>query len=99
METVLDARASKMFERIPSVPRRRLLEWAVRLEADPFLGDQIVKERIPSGLSRCRNLWRLALPDGWRALYTVVGFEENKTQAVVVWIGSHMEYDRLLGYS
>lgn len=73
-----------------------------RLEADPTVGDQVQRRRIPRHLQRrydLTNLWRLPLLDGWRVLYTIATSPERGKATIVLWIGDHGKYDRLLGYS
>jgi hypothetical protein len=43
------------------------------------------------------NLYKLDLPQGWRALYFVAS-DEKRRDVFVIEVPSHKEYDRLLGY-
>jgi len=79
--------------------RRRLRELAKRLRGEPFLGDRIPRRLVPKRMRNLPNLFRLELPGGWRALYTVASRPATGVQVRVVWIGSHDLYDRLFGYS
>ncbi len=81
---------------------RKLLWWKERLEKDVTAGDQVPKSHIPEALKRkygIDNLWRLELPEGWRALYTIASRPSEGTTVIVLRILSHAEYDRLFGYS
>lgn len=69
------------------------------LRAAPFMGQQLPKSRIPRSFGGLRNLWRLPLPNGFRAMYTVVGLAPRRVKVRVEWIGDHKEYDELFGYS
>ncbi len=53
---------------------------------------------MPREFKGLPNLFRLELPDGWRALYTVASSPSEGTQVRILWIGSHSRFDRLLGY-
>jgi len=76
--------------------RRRLREYARQLESEPYLGDRV--HRVPTEFRGLPNLFLLKLPDGWRALYTVVGSATRGISVKIVWIGDHARYDRLFGY-
>ena len=73
--------------------RKKLREYAKRLRIEPFLGD-----RISRRFQDLPNLFRLELPQGWRALYTVASRPGFGSQIRVVWIGDHTRYNRLFGY-
>lgn len=80
----------------------KLLWHAKRLREDVTWGDQIPSDRIPSALEEryaCTNLWRLELPGGWRALYTIQTRPGEPTTVSILRILDHGDYDRLLGYS
>lgn len=65
-------------------------------------GDHISKSKIPDSLRKeygIDNLWRIELPEGWRALYTVISRPSEETTVSILRILSHKEYDRLFGYS
>ncbi len=78
--------------------RKKLRELARRLRAEPFLGDRIQRTSVPRSFRNLPNLFRLELPEGWRALYTVASGPTAGNQVRVLWIGSHTRYDRLFGY-
>ena len=79
--------------------QRKLRELTTRLQADPFFGDRIQASRVPKEFRNLPNLFRLELPEGWRALYTVAGDFAVRVEIRIVWIGDHKRYDRLFGYS
>lgn len=59
-------------------------------------------DRIPASLVDrygVTNLWRVRLPGAWRALYTITTMENHVRRVVILWIGTHRQYDRLFGYS
>lgn len=89
----------KEFRNAGEPQRRKLHELAKRLRVEPFLGDRVSRRFIPRRFRDLPNLFRLELPDGWRALYTVASGPATGVQVRVVWIGSHDRYDRLFGYS
>ncbi|MGB0652688.1 MAG: type II toxin-antitoxin system RelE family toxin [Thermoplasmatota archaeon] len=94
--------ARKAFDALDDAQRRKLMAWKERLEADPTVGDQLNKQRIPK-VWRTRyaltNLWRLPLVGGWRLLYTIVSHPADGAATIILWIGDHKQYDRLLGYA
>ena len=92
--------ALEALDRLPERQQRKLQEWKGRLESDPLAGQQVKHSLIPRILQRryaVTNLWRLALPGGWRILYTLL-VQEGDKGVLVLWIGTHKEYDRLFGY-
>ncbi|MFH1821607.1 MAG: hypothetical protein ABH852_04105 [Methanobacteriota archaeon] len=81
---------------------KKLLWWQDRLARDATVGDPIRKSLIPAALKRkykIDNLWRLELPDGWRALDTIASRPTGQPQIMMLRILSHKDYDRLFGYS
>lgn len=78
--------------------RNKLRELAARLRREPFLGDRIRRTQIPRRFRSLPNLFRLELPEGWRALYTVASRPPLGSQLRIVWIGDHKRYERLFGY-
>ena len=78
--------------------RRKLREYAARLKKEPFLGDRIPRKLVPKRFHGLPNLFRLELPQGWRALYTVASSPAAGTQVRIVWIENHARYDRLFGF-
>lgn len=74
------------------------------LAADPQHGTFIALRGVPKETLRrwharvgaVANLWKLDLPEGWRALYTV-GSDGPLRVALVLEVLSQKEYDRLLG--
>ncbi|TLZ81326.1 MAG: hypothetical protein E6K05_06615 [Methanobacteriota archaeon] len=78
--------------------RKKLRELVVRLRREPFLGNRIRRKQIPRAFRGLPNLFRLELPDGWKALYTVASQAPFGSQLRIVWIGDHKRYERLFGY-
>ncbi|MGQ0535279.1 MAG: hypothetical protein ACT4PT_04325 [Methanobacteriota archaeon] len=88
-------------EDLDRTKRRKLDWWVARLVDDVTVGDHIRRELIPDRLRRkydLTNLWRLELPAGWRALYTVLTSPQHPLTVSIVRIVDHKEYDRLFGY-
>ena len=79
--------------------RKKLREYADRLRREPFLGERIRRHLVPKRFRSLPNLFRLELPQGWRALYAVASHPTEGAQIRVVWIGDHTRYERLSGYS
>lgn len=86
------------FEEAGEPQRRKLREHAGRLEDRPFLGNKLRDDLVPDRFADLPNLFRLELPEGWRALYTVASHPTEGRAVKVVWVGDHTAYDRLLGY-
>lgn len=83
------------------VQRRKLDWWARRLSADVTAGDHVRRELVPAALRRkyaLENLWRLELPGGWRALYTILSSPERGRAVRILRVVDHRAYDRLFGY-
>ncbi len=90
IEVVVDERE---FRAAGEAQRRKLREFAARLRQRPFLGDRIPRRLVPRPFRDLPNLFRLELPGGWRALYTVATAPLAGTQVRVVWIGDHARYN------
>lgn len=97
-ETYVVTGDPREFSRAPPASQRRLRTLARELKARPFLGEKIRAELVPAKFADLPNLHRLALPDGWRALYTVATHPTEGREVRVVFIGDHKRYDRLFGY-
>ena len=87
------------FRAAGAAQRRKLREYAMRLREKPFLGDRIPRRLLSKSFRDLPNLFRLELPGGWRALYTVASSPTKGTQVRIVWVGNHTRYNRLFGYS
>lgn len=90
VEVVVDERE---FRAAGPAQQQKLRAQARRLRGEPFLGDRVRKR-----LRSLPNLFRLELPEGWRALYTVASSPTRGAQVRIVWVGDHKRYDRLFGY-
>lgn len=83
----------------PSLQQEAIRRIARRLKAEPAeVGERIQADRIPKRLRVYANLYRLALPGGWRALYTIRVRKDVPPGVRIVFIGDHKRYDRLFGY-
>ena len=101
-EVWLSEDAVKDRKRLSKEQEKKLLWWRDRLARDATVGDPIRKSLIPVVLGRkyeVDNLWRLELPGGWRALYTIASRPGGKPEISMLRILSHKDYDRLFGYS
>jgi hypothetical protein len=75
------------------------------LAADPFRGTFIALAGVPkrtravwqARVGPVPNLYKVDLPQGWRALY-FVATNERRRDVFVIEVLSHTDYDRLLGY-
>lgn len=83
----------------PELQREAIRRAAPRLKVEPTkVGERIQAERIPKRMRHYANLYRLPLPEGWRALYTIRVRKDVPPGVRVVFIGDHKRYDRLFGY-
>ncbi|MHB8604471.1 MAG: hypothetical protein ACYDCK_04380 [Thermoplasmatota archaeon] len=83
----------------PPLQRTAIRRGAERLKSTPStVGERIRAEQIPKRFRAYGNLYRLALPDGWRALYTIRVRKDVPPGVRIVFIGTHKRYDRLFGY-
>jgi hypothetical protein len=88
--------------RLSKEQEKKLLWWRDRLTQDATVGDHVRRSLTPPALKRkyeINNLWRLELPGGWRALYTIASQPAGQPEVMILRILSHKEYDRLFGYS
>ena len=82
---------------LPPDRRREVRKLKAKLAAGPFaFGDKIRRELIPAKLD-VPNLYRAALGDGWRLVYTVRTKDVPPTIRILL-VASHKRYDRFLGY-
>lgn len=72
---------------------------ADRLRKNPSRGQRIATARIPAMFGPLGNLWRMAMPGGWRMLYSLSTARDGASLVRIVWVGDHRAYDRLFGYS
>jgi hypothetical protein len=86
------------FRRARGPQLRKLREFARGLRDETYLGDRLRKVMIPRRFRALDNLFRLELPEGWRALYTVRSDPRAGDSIRIVWIGNHTRYERLFGY-
>lgn len=97
--------AQGQFQVAPRDVQDALRRHARTLAQDPQQGTFIAVARVPKETLRrwqarvaaVPNLWKLDLPQGWRALYTV-GSEGPLRVVLVLEVLRHKDYDRLLGY-
>ncbi len=90
----------KAYDALRPPQRKGIASWTERLRDDLTAGDQIPRSRIPRSLQRkyrLTNLWRIPLPEGWRALYTLDATPDG-AYAILLAILDHKQYDRLFGY-
>lgn len=95
------ADAARTFAKLPEEVKRSVLKWADALSSDLHAGQQVQAAKIPKALERkfeLGGLWRLRLTEGWRALYTTATRDGQTARIFIIWIGTHKQYDRLMGY-
>lgn len=101
-EVWLSEEAVEDRRRLTKEQEKKLIWWRDGLAQDVTVGDPIRKSLIPAVLKKkyeIDNLWRLELPGGWRALYTVASRPAGRPEVSILRILSHKDYDRLFGYS
>ena len=86
---------AEAFASVGRPQRAKLWQYRERLISDLFLGERIKRALIPKRFRDLPDLFRLELPEGWRALYTVAS---RPGGARVVRIDNHTRSDRLFGY-
>ena len=97
--------AESQFRGAPADVQESLRRQDRTLVQDPQHGTFIATGRVPKEALRrwqarvgaLANLWKLDLPQGWRALYTV-GSDGPLRVVFVIEVVRHKDYDRLLGY-
>jgi len=65
------------------------------------IGNPIPKKLIPKELKKfgITTLYHSKLTQGWRMLYSIFrGDKKNEVMCVVVFIGDHKAYNKLMGY-
>lgn len=101
-QVFVHADAAKAFTQAPVHAKRAIARWKTRLEQNPTAGQQIPAKQIPRELAKkftLDALWRLELSHGWRALYTIAIKENQKRRVVLLFIGTHKQYEKLMGYT
>lgn len=78
---------------------KALVAYGPRLAVDAFAGVHIRRRQFPGPFREHDNLWKIDLPNGFRALYTVLGRPGHGVVVSIEWLGDHKEYDELFGYS
>ena len=72
------------------------------LLGNPLAGEQIHSRMIPrhySDTHKVNNLFRFSLPEGYRGIYTLIEFEGEGVNPVILDVFSHKEYEKRFGYS
>lgn len=70
------------------------------LKDNPFVGEQVQKNKIPQEYVNkygITNLWRIDLADRWRLVYTIQSSEVEIIDFVLN-IVDHKKYDKIFGY-
>lgn len=97
--------ALRQLREAPREVQDSLRRQAAALESEPFRGPFIALSGVPkraraiwqARIGAIPNLYKLDLPQGWRALYFVAS-DEKRRDVFVIEVLSHGDYDRLLGY-
>lgn len=103
----LEGPAVKQFEKAPPRVQAELRTLAGKVADDPQFGIYIPRadvfnkatwKRWEARVGKVRNLYKLELRDGWRALYTV-GSRGADRVVMVLEVLDHKAYERLMGYA
>lgn len=102
----LEGPAQKQFAKAPKQVQAGLRKMASRLAADPQAGEYVPVAAVHNKatvakwerrVGRVRNLHKVELADGWRALYTI-GSHGADRAVMVLEVVDHKQHDRLMGY-
>lgn len=102
----LEGPAQKQFDKAPPHIQQGLRKLAPELAKDPQLGafipltdvyNKATRRKWEARVGRVRNLHKVELPDGWRALYTV-GSRGAERVVMILEVVDHKKYERLMGY-
>lgn len=105
-DVLLEASAEKQLAKAPRSARDRLRRLAPALAEDPQLGEYVPPSDVhrrptlrkwEARVGPVRNLYKLDLAAGWRALYTV-GSRGADRVVMVLEVVDHKQYERLMGY-
>lgn len=103
----LEGPAQNQFEKAPATIREELKALAPKLAKDPQHGEYVppasvhnkaTLKRWQARVGPVKNLYKLEMADGWRALYTV-GSRGPDRVVMILEVVRHKEYERLMGYS
>jgi hypothetical protein len=102
----LEGPAQKQFAKVPKPIQAELRRLASRLASDPQSGEHVpvadvhnkaTVKKWERHVGRVRNLYKLTLAEGWRALYTVGSHGADRV-VMILEVVDHKRYDRLMGY-
>jgi hypothetical protein len=102
----LEGTAIKQFQKAPRAVQAELRARAAALASDPQLGayvpladvfNKATRKKWEARVGPLRNLYKVELRDGWRALYTV-GSRGADRVVLVLEVVDHKAYERLMGY-
>ncbi|HUR69634.1 MAG TPA: hypothetical protein VM370_10340 [Candidatus Thermoplasmatota archaeon] len=105
-DVVLEGPAQKQFEKSPRAIQADLGKRAKKLAQDPHFGQYIpiadvhnkaTLKKWERRVGRVRNLYKLELSDGWRAIYTT-GSRGADRVVMILEVVDHKAYERLMGY-
>ena len=67
------------------------------MQNDIMLGDYIKKRPYPKKFRKYSNLYRIAISDYFRLIYTIIGTSEKKVYLMLDFL-NHDDYNKLFGY-
>lgn len=98
--TFLVTKDDQEWAKAPQLQQEALRRASRALAEDPFrVGQRIARERVPKSWRGYSHVYRLPLPEGWRAIYAVRTRPGEPREVRILFIGDHKRYDRLFGYS
>lgn len=98
--TFLVTKDDDEWAKTPPLQQEALRRASRGLTEDPFrVGQRISRDRVPKQWRSYAHIYRLPLPEGWRAIYAVRTRKGEPREVRILFIGDHKRYDRLFGYS
>lgn len=104
----MDVRGDKrdftsVYESLPDGSIKNIVKEVIEsLKADSIVGEHIKRKQIPKYYIKRHNvqiLYRVALPNGWRLIYTLTTFNEGKKPKVLLLeLMDHDQYNKRFGY-
>lgn len=77
-----------------------ILKSMSKFKSDMNIGKKIPRRLWPKFYTERHildNLWKLNLSNGWRLIYTIKFYEEQKVFMILEWF-SHKDYEKRFGY-
>ena len=91
------------YENLPKGPIKNALDEVIQaLKNDSIIGEHVKHEQIPNYYKQRHNvqvLYRVALPQSWRLIYTFQTFAKGeKPKVLLLELMDHNRYNKRFGY-